>query len=121
MGWSDYATYTFTIETSPTRVRVLVDGTLELDVTGEFGFGGGRFGFYNNSQADVTYSAFSARGLGLLEGEVAELRLPIAYATGLVSGFLREANSVSSNQLGDEFAIFRGEPRCVGPARSERR
>ncbi|HSL82026.1 MAG TPA: PKD domain-containing protein, partial [Thermoanaerobaculia bacterium] len=74
-GWADRTTYTFTFETSPTRVRVFVDGVLELDVDGSFQLGG-RFAFYNFSQGDVTYNAFTSQGVALVEGGTAELQVP---------------------------------------------
>lgn len=57
VGWSSNTTYTFRFEFSATRLRVFVDGVLEIDVSGTFA--GGRYAFYNFSQADVTYSAFT--------------------------------------------------------------
>jgi hypothetical protein len=56
-GWSDNVTYTFRFEFLGSRLRVFVDGSLELDVVGSFG--DGRFAFYNFSQSDVTYAAFT--------------------------------------------------------------
>jgi hypothetical protein len=56
-GWVDNVTYTFRFEFLGSRLRVFVDGTLELDVVGSFS--DGRFAFYNFSQANVTYAAFT--------------------------------------------------------------
>lgn len=57
VGWADLATYTFDIEYTATNVKVFVNGGLEFDVNGTFG--DGRFGFYNYSQANVTYAGIS--------------------------------------------------------------
>lgn len=54
-GWLDNTTYGFDIEFTATKVKVFVNGGLELDVDGTFS--NGRFGFYNYSQAGVTYAA----------------------------------------------------------------
>jgi hypothetical protein len=54
-GWSFNTTYTFRFVFTETRLQVYVNGTLELDVSGDFP--DGRFAFYNFSQARVTYSA----------------------------------------------------------------
>ncbi|MCB1055579.1 MAG: choice-of-anchor A family protein, partial [Acidobacteria bacterium] len=71
-GWSSFVDYTFRFEVSTDRVRVFVDGTLEVDIP--WTFTGGQLGFYNNSQQQVIYSAFSVQGLGGLEGEELALR-----------------------------------------------
>ena len=60
-GWSLNTDYDFRFEFGPTRLRVFVNGTLELDIVGSFDLG--RMGFYNFSQAGVTYSAFSQGAL----------------------------------------------------------
>ncbi len=53
-GWVDYENYTFDIEYTATNLKVFVDGVLEFDLDGAFT--DGRFGFYNYSQAAVTYA-----------------------------------------------------------------
>ena len=53
-GWADFATYTFDIEYTATNLKVSVDGVQQFDLDGVFG--DGRFGFYNYSQANVTYA-----------------------------------------------------------------
>ena len=73
-GWADHRTYTFRFETTPTTLKVWVDGTLEFDLTGDFDFGSGRLAFFNSSQEQVRYSTFTATGLGALEGEDVTLR-----------------------------------------------
>ena len=60
-GWVGGASYDFRFEYSASRLRVFVDGVLELDVSGSFP--GGRMAFYNFSQAGVTYTAFSEGAL----------------------------------------------------------
>lgn len=56
-GWSTGQEYTFRFEVSTSRVTVYVDGNQELDVFGTFP--DGRICFYNFSQANVEYSAFT--------------------------------------------------------------
>lgn len=56
-GWTDFQTYTFDIEYTATNLKVFVDGALEFDLNGAFT--DGRFGFYNYSQATVTYAGIS--------------------------------------------------------------
>ncbi len=56
-GWSANTTYTFKFEFSSSNLRVYVDNVLEMDVSGSFA--NGRMGFYNFSQAGVTYNAFT--------------------------------------------------------------
>jgi len=55
-GWVRNVDYRFRFEFTPSRLRVFVDDTLELDVSGTFS--DGRLAFYNFSQASVTYSGF---------------------------------------------------------------
>jgi hypothetical protein len=60
-GWANYASNQFLFEFSPTRLRVFVNGTLELDVTPTGpNFSDGRFAFYNYSQYYVRYSAIQS-------------------------------------------------------------
>ena len=75
-GWADFRSYTFTFETTPTNVKVWVDGTLEIDIDGDFNFGTGRFGFFNHSQGQVTYNAFGAQGFAVLEGSSLGIEIP---------------------------------------------
>lgn len=56
-GWVTGQTYAFAFALSATGLDVWVDGVLELSVTGTFQ--NGPIGFYNFSQQDVTYAAFS--------------------------------------------------------------
>lgn len=56
-GWNTNTDYTFKFDFGPSNLRVYVDNVLQLDVAGSFA--DGRMGFYNFSQAGVTYSAFS--------------------------------------------------------------
>lgn len=53
-GWVDLTTYTFDIEYSGSNLKVFVNDTLQIDLNGAFS--DGRFGFYNYSQAGVTYA-----------------------------------------------------------------
>ena len=77
-GWQDFQAYAFRLETSPDRIRLWVDDVLELDVSGDFDFGPGRFGLYNVSQPDVVHSAFTSMGINAIEGSEVELRLPFS-------------------------------------------
>lgn len=56
-GWADGATYEFRFVFQPTTLQVYVDNQLELSVSGAFS--DGRLAFYNFSQGNVTYSAFT--------------------------------------------------------------
>lgn len=51
--WVVGQVYRFAIEVEPSRLRIFVDGVLEIDLAGSFD--AGRFGFFNNSQPDVVY------------------------------------------------------------------
>ena len=66
-GWADNTEYEFKFEFSATSLRIFVDGTLEIDITGSFS--DGRIAFYNFSQASVTYSGFTVAPL-VLEVEI---------------------------------------------------
>jgi hypothetical protein len=55
-GWSAGATNEFTFDFGPTDLDVYVNSILELSIMGSFN--DGRFGFYNFSQAGVTYAGF---------------------------------------------------------------
>ncbi len=54
-GWVDLTTYTFDLAFTSTNVQVFVNGVKEIDLNGSFA--NGAFGFYNYSQAGVTYGA----------------------------------------------------------------
>lgn len=56
-GWVDLETYTFDLIFTPDTVQVLVNGILELDLTGTFS--DGAFGFYNSSQEQVLYAGIA--------------------------------------------------------------
>lgn len=56
-GWATGVTYEFTFDFGPNDLEVFVNGVKELDITGSFN--DGRFGFYNFSQAGVTYEGFT--------------------------------------------------------------
>lgn len=62
-GWVDRATYLFDIAFTATNVTVSVNGVQQFNYTLTSGtFDNGAFGFYNLSQDNVVYSAFT-RGL----------------------------------------------------------
>lgn len=56
-GWNDYQEYDFQLQYTANQIIVWIDGDEVINVTGCFE--PGRFGFYNNSQAEVIYSDFS--------------------------------------------------------------
>ncbi len=56
-GWVAGQTYNFEFVFNATTLQVFVDGVMEINITGNFA--NGRLGFYNFSQAGVTYDAFS--------------------------------------------------------------
>lgn len=56
-GWTDNQEYAFIFQFSPTNLKIFVDGTLEFNINGNFS--NGRWGFYNFSQANVTYGSFT--------------------------------------------------------------
>ena len=60
-GWGDNQENEFTFEYDSTRLRVFVNGTLEIDITAAGNpFPNGRIGFYNLSQGSVRYSSFQS-------------------------------------------------------------
>lgn len=56
-GWAEFTTYEFRFVFQANSLQVYVDNQLELSINGSFS--DGRVAFYNFSQADVTYSAFT--------------------------------------------------------------
>ena len=65
VGWTAGQTYTFKFDIDADSLKVYVDGVLEIDITGSFS--NGRMGFYNFSQADVTYNAFTLDSTAAIE------------------------------------------------------
>ncbi len=66
-GWAFNTEYDFDLQFYASSIRVFVDGNLELDVApSDFGIGAfadGSFGFYNFSQARVTYAGLTEEAL----------------------------------------------------------
>jgi hypothetical protein len=56
-GWVAGTSYEFTFDFGPQNLQVFVNGVKQLDITGSFQ--NGPMAFYNFSQANVTYSAFT--------------------------------------------------------------
>lgn len=56
-GWDDFVEYEFRFIYTPTHLQVFVDGVLQMNLAGSFP--DGRLGFYNFSQSEVRYSAFT--------------------------------------------------------------
>jgi hypothetical protein len=59
VGWVNNAVYTFRFSLTATLLQVWVDDVLELSVPGLYTNGG--FAFYNFSQQNVTYSAYTTQ------------------------------------------------------------
>ncbi|EXI88496.1 MAG: hypothetical protein AW11_02116 [Candidatus Accumulibacter regalis] len=57
VGWVVNTEYEFTFDFGPNDLEVFVNGVKEIDITGSFA--DGRIAFYNFSQANVVYSAFT--------------------------------------------------------------
>jgi|YNPBryunderm2012_1023409.scaffolds.fasta_scaffold17322_2 hypothetical protein len=57
VGWQYLRDYYFDFIYLPNRLQLYVDGVLQIDITGNFP--DGRLAFYNFSQANVVYSAFT--------------------------------------------------------------
>ncbi len=70
-GWATNTEYDFRISYGPTRLKVWVNDVLQFDLAGDFP--PGRIGFYNFSQANVTYRAFDLEAAGSIEGSVIPL------------------------------------------------
>lgn len=83
-GWVDFTTYTFDLEYTATNLKVFVNGGLEIDLNGTFG--DGRFGFYNYSQAGVTYAGIQDDVLPPVEPGVPGVPEPTTWAM-LILGF----------------------------------
>lgn len=60
-GWVVGTTYDFRFVFQPNLLQVFVNGALQINISGVFA--NGSMAFYNFSQADVTYSAFTVRQL----------------------------------------------------------
>ncbi|MGE3298223.1 MAG: RHS repeat-associated core domain-containing protein [Porticoccaceae bacterium] len=84
-GWLDQTDHFFDVDYFSDRVTIRIDGVTIFDVAGSFA--PGRFGFYNFSQANVSYQLFSEVGsYETLDGDFARL-------VGLADGrFLRTLN-----------------------------
>ena len=90
-GWAIGTTYDFTFDFGPNNLDVFVDSILELSIVGNFN--NGRFGFYNFSQAGVTYSGFT-KDPGTFPGAVPVPAAVWLFGTALVGfiGFSRRRN-----------------------------
>lgn len=58
-GWATGTTYEFRFVFLPNLLQVFVNDVMELNINGQFN--DGSMAFYNFSQADVTYSAFTVK------------------------------------------------------------
>jgi len=67
--WKEFTDYRFTLQFHPGRIRIVVregEATLADFTVNDATYAGGRFGFYNYSQASVKYTGF--RRLSLVRG-----------------------------------------------------
>ncbi|MEZ5314070.1 MAG: PKD domain-containing protein [Thermoanaerobaculia bacterium] len=77
IGWSRHTDYRLRLEVLPNRLRLFVDGRLELDLPGAVPFG--KIALYDYSQPRTTFVAeFADSFLSVREGDLAELRTPFA-------------------------------------------
>ena len=81
-GWLVNTTYDFRFVFLPTMLQVFVNNALELNINGVFN--DGSMAFYNFSQADVTYSAFTVRQLPPSTTATPEPASIALMATGLL-------------------------------------
>ncbi|HEU4430553.1 MAG TPA: PEP-CTERM sorting domain-containing protein [Myxococcota bacterium] len=91
-GWDELTTYEFRFVFLPNSLMVFVDDQLELSIDGSFS--NGSLAFYNFSQADVTYSAFTIDPVP--EPSSRALMLVAAAALGVLAherGALQRARS----------------------------
>ena len=72
VGWERFTDYQFTFQVDAERLRVWVDGRLEIDLAGTFE--NGRLAFFNHSQPLVVYNAFAFEPLVVNEGSEVDLR-----------------------------------------------
>ncbi|RMF08978.1 MAG: PEP-CTERM sorting domain-containing protein [Alphaproteobacteria bacterium] len=75
VGWEDFVEYTFDLIFTQDTIQVLVDGVLEINLTGNFA--DGAFGFYNASQQEVLYA-------GIVEDDAVVIEVPAPAGLGLV-------------------------------------
>lgn len=98
-GWVDNTTYTFDLEYTANNLKVFVDGGLQIDINGAFT--DGRFGFYNYSQAQVTYAGITNDTLPPMNGAVPE---PATWAMmiggfGMIGGAMRRGRQTRGSAL----------------------
>ena len=98
-GWAEGITYDFRFVFLPNLLQVFVNGGLELSIAGVFA--NGSMAFYNFSQADVTYSAFTVRQVDPGPGDPSVVPEPGTYAlmiTGLgILGVVRRRRRSALN------------------------
>ena len=73
-GWEPYTDYHFAIEYDQERLRVFVDGVLEVDIEGNFPEG--LAAFFNQSQREVVFTAFQQGTRAVNEGSSITLEAP---------------------------------------------
>ncbi len=119
LGWEANTEYAFTLDYSPDRVRVAIDGETIFDVAGTFP--AGSFGFYNYSQKDVRYSGFRSRPTEpepRLSGEdrfdTAVAISQDAWADGAADAVVLTRSDVFADALaGTPLAVAKGGPLLI--------
>ncbi len=74
VGWQRFTDYHFAIEYDRERLRVFVDGVLEIDLEGQFP--DGLAGFFDQSQRQVVFRAFQQASRVVDEGSTIRLDAP---------------------------------------------
>lgn len=91
-GWVLGTEYEFDFAFTATSLQVSVDGVLEIDIAGSFS--NGRLGFYNFSQANVTYSSFTIDPIAVIPLPAAAwMALPLLGSIGLVGAVRRRCTN----------------------------
>ena len=82
-GWDDNTPYEFEFVFQSDKLRVFVNGVLELDIAGSFD--DGRIAFYNFSQSTVTYSGITVDMIDVVAGELLPINSTALFLAGLTS------------------------------------
>lgn len=88
VGWADFQTYDFELVFTPTLIEVLVDGTKELSLAGNFS--DGSFGFYNYSQSRVRYAGITQADAPPPSTSIPEPSSLLILLTGILAILVRQ-------------------------------